>query len=159
MNYEDKIQIRRARSHEAHVLTNIALRAKQSNGYDDLFMDACKDELSVKASHMKENEYWVAELCTVCGFVCLADGPEPRVGELRALFIEPDWQRCGVGRCLWLKIRQRAESKGIEKVQVDADPASVAFYESNGFDITENVPSGSINGRFIPRMEIQIGLY
>ncbi len=113
MNHE--IKIRRAKSHEAHVLTNIALRAKQLNGYDDSFMGACKDELTVTASHMKEGEYWVAELYNVCGFVCLVEGLEPRVGEVHALFIDPDWQRCGVGKSLWLKIIQRAESKGIEK--------------------------------------------
>lgn len=156
MTHEVKIKIRRAKSHEAHVLTNIALRAKQSNGYDDSFMAACKDELTVTAADMKECEYWVAELDIVCGFICLVEGPDPRVGEIHALFIEPNRQRCGVGKNLWLKIIQRAESKGIEKIQLDADPEAIAFYESIGFKIRESVPSGSIKGRFIPRMEIQL---
>jgi N-acetylglutamate synthase-like GNAT family acetyltransferase len=150
------VQVRRAKSHEADVLTNIAMRAKQSNGYDASFMDACRDELTVTASHMKKAEYWVAELDTVCGFVCLVESVEPKVGEVYALFIDPDWQRCGIGKSLWLKILQRAELKGIEKIRLDADPVATSFYISIGFNVIENVPSGSIKGRFIPRMEIHL---
>ncbi len=158
MNHEEKIQVRRAKLHETQMLTDIALRAKRSNGYDDSFMDACKDELTVTTSHMKEGEYWVAELDYVCGFICLVEGLEPRVGEVHALFIDPDWQRCGVGKSLWLKIIQQAESKGMVKIQLDADPAAVPFYESIGCKIIANVPSGSIPGRLIPRMEAHLDL-
>ncbi len=61
MVHNKKLRIRRARSHEADVLTGIALRSKKSNGYDDVFMEACTDELTVTATHIKEGEYWVAE--------------------------------------------------------------------------------------------------
>jgi len=37
------IQLRRARPEEAQELTKIAMRLKQSNGYDDSFMNACED--------------------------------------------------------------------------------------------------------------------
>jgi N-acetylglutamate synthase-like GNAT family acetyltransferase len=122
------VQVRRVKSHEADVLTNIAMRAKQSNGYDASFKDACKDELTVTASHMKEAEYWVAELDTVRGFFCLVEGVEPKVGEVYALFIDPDWQRCVIGKSLWCKIIQRAELKGIEKIRLETDPAATSFY-------------------------------
>lgn len=154
MNSQDNILLRRAKSQESHALTEIAIRAKQSNGYDASFMDACKDELTVTSSDLQKGEYWIAEHEAVCGFVSLFIGIESGVGELHSLFIDPEWQGRGVGKKLWFKIRERASSIGIEKIKVDADPAAVAFYESIGFKTVAKVPSGSIEGRFLPRMEI-----
>jgi len=82
METDNSIKIRRAKPNEALELTKIAVRAKQSNGYDELFMEACKDELSVSATHIDQGEYWVAEQDTPCGFACLVIGKESLVGEL-----------------------------------------------------------------------------
>jgi len=153
---DNTIQIRRARPEEAPELTEIAMRAKQSNGYDDSFMNACADELRVSAAQIEHGEYWVAEQDIVCGFVCLTIETDTGVGELHSLFINPDWQRRGVGKRLWFKVRQSALLQGIEKIQLDSDPSAVKFYESIGFDKVALVPSGSIKGRFLPRMEIHL---
>ena len=67
-----KIDLRRARPNEAAMLTDLSMR---SNGYDDAFMEACREELTVTAARMAEGEYWVAEADAVCGYVCLAVEP------------------------------------------------------------------------------------
>jgi len=42
------------------------MRSKRSNGYDEPFMAACREELTVTGEHLVEGEYWVAD----CGVVC-----------------------------------------------------------------------------------------
>ncbi len=149
-----KIEIRQARPDEAEVLTDLSIRSKRSNGYNDAFMEACREELTVTPSRMAEGEYWVAETDVVCGCVCLAESVEGGSGEVHALFIDPDMRRRGVGKLLWLKVVELAKSKGMTKLHLDADPFAVSFYEAMGFVVVGKAPSGSIKGRMIPKMEI-----
>lgn len=149
------ITIRRARSDEIEILTELSMRAKRSNGYDDAFMEACRAELTVTPTRMREGEYWVAASGFVCGCVCLKE-TDDAYGEVHAFFIDPDCQRQGIGRSLWLKVVERASSLGIKTLFLDADPAAVPFYRAMGFVEIGHVPSGSIEGRMLPRMECQL---
>lgn len=149
------IKIRRARVDEADILTDLSMRAKRSNGYDDAFMEACRAELTVTAARMKEGEYWVAESANVCGCVCLKETQDSH-GEVHAFFIDPKYQRQGIGRMLWLKLIERSKTLGIETLSLDADPEAVPFYRAMGFVEISKIPSGSIEGRMLPRMQCQI---
>ncbi|MGI9504361.1 MAG: GNAT family N-acetyltransferase [Geminicoccaceae bacterium] len=149
------ITIRRARSDEAGVLTDLSMRAKRSNGYDDAFMEACRAELTVRADRVEDGDYWVAVSGSVCGWVCLEDAGD-RCGEVSAFFIDPEWQRRGVGRSLWRKVVERAEILGIKTLFLDSDPAAVPFYRAMGFVEIGLTPSGSIEGRMLPRMACQL---
>ncbi len=149
------VTIRRARSDEARVLTDLSMRAKRSNGYDEAFMEACRAELTVTAARMEEGEYWVADSDDLCGCVCLkaaGDGD----GEVHAFFIDPEWQRRGVGRSLWRKVLERAKILGMKTLFLDSDPAAVPFYRAMGFVEIGHTPSGSIEGRMLPRMACQL---
>lgn len=148
--------LRPARPDEALVLTDLAMRSKRSNGYDAAFMAACRHELTVCPSHLARAEYWLAEIDVVCGFACLAVHDGNRAGEIDAFFIDPDWQRKGVGRALWSKLLERARSMELDELVVAADPAAVAFYEAMGFRIIGQEASGSIPGRLIPRMQTRV---
>lgn len=152
---EPAIQIRRARLDEADTLTDISMRSKRSNGYDDAFMERCREELAVTAERMGEGEYWVAEADRVCGLICLK-AVEDDQGQVHAVFIDPDFQRRGVGRMLWSKLIERAEALGMRGLYLDADPAAVPFYLAMGFAVVGEVPSGSIAGRMLPRMSIKL---
>ncbi|MGI9487707.1 MAG: GNAT family N-acetyltransferase [Geminicoccaceae bacterium] len=149
------IEIRRARSDEADFLTDLSMRSKRSNGYDDAFMEACREELTVTASRLEEGEYWVAQSDVVCGCACLLDVSDG-YGEVHAFFIDPDFQRQGIGRALWLKLVERAKARDISVLSLDADPAAVPFYRVLGFVEVGKAPSGSIEGRTLPRMEIRL---
>lgn len=149
------IEIRRARLDEADIITDLSMRAKRSNGYDDAFMEACREELTVTASRMEEGEYWVARSHAICGCVCLL-ATDGETGEVHALFVEPDDQRQGVGRLLWQKVAERAKALGMKTLYLDADPAAVPFYEAMGFVTVGESPSGSIKGRMLPRMKIEL---
>lgn len=151
------IQIRLAKPNELAILTTLSLRSKRSNGYDDAFMDACREELTVTVERMEEGEYWVADSGGICGCVCFTpDISDKNTAEINTFFIDPDWQRKGVGRLLWEKILERAAQQSITTLMLDADPYAVSFYEAMGFETIGETPSGSIPGRVLPRMSIKL---
>jgi hypothetical protein len=61
------IKIRKARPEDVKDLTELSIRSKRSNGYDEAFMAACREELTVTEDHLADGEYWVAESGVVCG--------------------------------------------------------------------------------------------
>ena len=150
------IRIRRARNEDVGVLTDLSMRSKRSNGYDEPFMAACRKELTVTGERLLEGEYWVAESDVVCGCACLVADPSSRSGEVHAFFIDPEWQGKGLGRLLWQKLVERAKEKGLAGLHLDADPFAVPFYKALGFEVVGEVPSGSIAGRSLPHMTIAI---
>jgi N-acetylglutamate synthase-like GNAT family acetyltransferase len=119
-------------------------------------MAACREELTVTEESLGEGEYWVAEAGAVRGCACLSADPDGRAGEIHAFFIDPDWQRRGIGRLLWQKLLERANGQDLERIYLDADPAAVPFYEALGFEATGESPSGSIAGRTLPYMTLHL---
>lgn len=150
------IKIRKARPEDVAALTELSIRSKRSNGYDEAFMAACREELTVTEDHLADGEYRVAESGVVCGCACLTADPNGRSGEIHTFFIDPDWQRRGIGRLLWRKLAERAKEAGLARLRLDADPFAVPFYEALGFEVTGETPSGSIAGRNLPQMTIAI---
>jgi ribosomal protein S18 acetylase RimI-like enzyme len=131
------IKIRKARPEDVKDLTELSIRSKRSNGYDEAFMAACREELTVTEDHLADGEYWVAESGVVCGCA-----------------IDPDWQRQGIGRLLWKKLLERAKERRLERLHLDADPAAAPFYGALGFEVAGESPSGSIAGRTLPHMTL-----
>ena len=123
-------------------------------------MAACRDELTVTAEQLRKQEWWVAidteKSDAVCGCACLDVHAHSRTGEVDALFIDPLWQRKGVGKLLWVKLRERAAQQNLVSLTLAADPNAVPFYEAIGWTIQGQTPSGSIADRFLPRMVIDL---
>ena len=53
--------------------------------------------------------------------------------ELEDLFVDPDWMRRGVGRRLVEDVVAVAKRRGIDRIEVTANPHADAFYRSVGF--------------------------
>lgn len=152
-----QIPIRRANPDDAPALTALALRSKQSNGYDDAFMAACVEELTVTPALIASETYFVAQNgSATCGMACLSEGRATGSGVIHAFFVDPDFKRRGVGRNLWAAILSECANRSLTHLHLDADPAAVPFYRALGFEITKMVPSGSIAGRELPRMAMEI---
>jgi N-acetylglutamate synthase-like GNAT family acetyltransferase len=151
------VTIRRARVAEAAALTDLSIRSKASNGYDADFMAACRDELTVTPARMRSGTYWVAaEDDALCGCVALGMDEGCTSGEVNAFFVDPGWQRRGVGLLLWYALRDEAQARGLVRLHLAADPAAVAFYERIGFVTMGSIPSGSIKGRSLPHMTLAL---
>ncbi len=149
------ISLRSARVTEADALTKLCLRSKAVWGYSGDFMRACRNELSltpddIRASHVqvaasKDQILGVAQI-TLKG----------SVAELDKLFVDPAVLRSGTGRMLFEWARKTAHEAGATVLRMDADPDAAGFYRRMGAVDDGMVPSGSIPGRVIPRLKIDL---
>ncbi len=151
------VALRPARPADAAALTQISLLSKQSNGYDDVFMAACRAELTITPAMIQSTSYWVAEVNgSPCGMVCLSHGDTEHSGNVSAFFVLPDNKRQGIGKLLWQQVLCECRNRSLDRVHLDADPGAVPFYQALGFKITKMVASGSIAGRDLPYMELDL---
>ena len=143
------MHVRPARVDEAVALTELAMRSKAHWGYDDAFMAACRDELTIREDHIAHVD--VAELDgQIVGMVRL----EPECVE--DLFVEPTAIGTGVGRVLFRHVVRRAAAEGMARLSIDADPNAEGFYLAMGAVRVGESPSGSIPGRLLPRLELTV---
>jgi GNAT superfamily N-acetyltransferase len=149
------LQLRPGRRHEARLLSELALRSKGHWGYDQAFLDACRDELTLTPEEVEAKRVTVAERDgRLVGFVALAG--EPPHGTLDDLFVEPEHIGTGVGRALWEHAIGMAARLGFERITLEADPGAEPFYLAMGARRCGSVPSGSIPGRRIPLLEFSL---
>ncbi|MFJ7247779.1 GNAT family N-acetyltransferase [Kitasatospora sp. NPDC098652] len=149
------MRIRSARPDEAELLTAIALRAKAYWGYDEAFMAACREELTLDAAAVERASALVAEEgARVVGFAALTGAPPS--GELDMLFVEPDRIGHGIGRALFERVRDQARAVGLHRFTIDADPNAEPFYLAMGAVRIGSTPSGSIPGRELPLLAVEL---
>jgi GNAT superfamily N-acetyltransferase len=143
--------VRDARPDEAAALGDLAHRSKAVWGYDDAFLDACREELSVSPAHMDVDRVRVIEGSgSIHGFYRLSiEGDE---GCVELLFVDPESMGRGYGRVLWDDMIGVARGAGLTVVILDSDPNAEAFYRVMGCMEAGQAPSGSIPGRMLPRL-------
>ncbi|WP_165814714.1 GNAT family N-acetyltransferase [Labrenzia sp. 011] len=150
------LTIRRAVLGDRDHLTDLCMRSKKSNGYDEAFMAQCAEELRVRDSWITDDHIWLAETddgkAVGCIRLCIAaDG---MTGEVGTCFVDPHWKGKQVGRMLFAPLLDEAGSRGLTRIGLDSDPFAEAFYARMGFTTIGRSPSGSIAGRTLPRMEL-----
>jgi GNAT superfamily N-acetyltransferase len=149
------ISLRPARPNEAAFLTELCLRSKAVWGYDEKFIAACRPEVTMTPETIATSCVVVAEIDG--GVVGMAQLTVRSSGaELDKLFIEPGSLRSGIGRTLVSWAQAEASKSGVGTLMVDADPYAAAFYRRCGAVDVGSVPSGSIPGRFLPRLSFPL---
>jgi GNAT superfamily N-acetyltransferase len=149
------IVLRAARPDEAALLGEIALRAKGYWGYDEEFLEACRQELTFTAADIQSRRIVVAQAAgTVVGFYSL-DGQPPE-GDLGNMWIEPGAIGTGLGRRLWTHAIETAQAAGFGELSIEAEPNAEGFYLAMGAERTGETPSGSIPGRVLPLMTFKV---
>jgi GNAT superfamily N-acetyltransferase len=149
------IRMRRARAQEADVLSELALRSKGHWGYDQEFLDACRAELTFGPDEVSDRHFVVAEAGDqVLGFYSV-DG-EPPVGELGNMWVEPGWIGAGLGRRLWEHAMATAREAGFTTLNIGAEPHAEGFYRAMGAMPIGEIPSGSVPGRMLPLLQVQV---
>ncbi|HEX4904830.1 MAG TPA: bifunctional GNAT family N-acetyltransferase/class I SAM-dependent methyltransferase [Acidimicrobiales bacterium] len=143
------MHIRPARPGEEAALTELAMRSKAHWGYDDAFMAACRDELTIRPEHLPRID--VADLDgRIVGMVRLEHEA------IEDLFVEPDAIGTGVGGELFRHAVRRAATEGMSRLLIDADPNAEGFYAAMGAVKVGESPSGSIAGRVLPQLELAV---
>lgn len=147
------MKVRPGTAGEAPALSGLALRSKGYWGYDEEFLFACRDELTVRPADVGARRTLVVEEAGhVLGFTTL-DGEAPQ-GALGMMFVEPAAIGRGVGRLLFERTMEQARRLGFVRLTIDADPNAEPFYVAMGAIRIGVTPSGSIPGRELPLLEI-----
>lgn len=150
------IRLRNALQDELSSLSALCLRSKAHWGYDAAFITACRAELTLHPDDLQTTNIQVAE-----SDAAVAGLAQVRVVGMEAnllkLFIEPALLGAGIGRLLFEWATSKARDLGATTMTIDADPGAAPFYERMGAHHAGFVPSGSIPGRMLPRMLMQLG--
>lgn len=147
--------IRPARREECSALTELAMRSKAVWGYDADFMEACREELTITPEMFDSDILEVLEVDgEIAGFYRLRR--EGEVVEIYDFFIDPAHLRRGYGKRLWRKLMEDARAYGAPTLGVDSDPQAEPFYAAMGMRRVGKAPSGSIPGRFLPRLTMAL---
>jgi len=152
---ETKLKIRPAHLYELPALSDLCLRSKAYWKYDRAFIEACREELTITPENLNDDYIMVADDDGKhAGVIHLV--LEGTTAELEKLFIDPNWIGKGVGRKLFKWAVETARAKGATLMNVVADPGAVPFYEKMGFKQFATFPSGSIPGRELPHMRLNL---
>ena len=157
MTIKREIALRAARPEEARALSQIAFASKAHWGYDAAFMAACREELTVREEHIAKRSVLVAEGPggTTFGFggLCTRENGEP---EIWHLFVAPEAMGQGAGRLLTEALIDKARAIGAPRLWVESDPNAESFYRACGFRRVGETPSGSIAGRSLPLLVMEL---
>ena len=151
------VQIRRAAPDEADVLTEIAHAAKRHWGYPENWIQQWKADLTITPEFIARNEMYVAmngEEILGCCAIAFSES----MAELEHMWIRPEHIGNGVGRALFLHVKERAAQLKIPALEISADPNAEGFYERMGATRIGEVRS-EIEGkpRVLPRMTVSLG--
>ncbi len=148
--------IRAARPDEAAALTALAMRSKRSWGYDEAFMQRALPDMIVTPEDIARSYCRIAELDSkVCGYV-LSLSLDAESVLLRDLFVEPEYFGRGIGTALFHRALRHAQARGAQRLTLEADPNSQAFYERFGMRCVGRAASIAGNGRTLPILEVSL---
>lgn len=150
------MKIRAARPDEADLLTDLCMRSKASWGYDDAFMAASREVLTLTPQRIAGGHVWVAEEAGGAILGVTAIVPDGADQELDLLFVDPTAHRGGVGRFLLLHAVEQARLAGAKELLIAADVNAAGFYERCGAVRIGEIPSDAIPGRMLPVLSITL---
>lgn len=119
------MRIRPARAGEEERLREVACAAKSHWGYE-----AERVREWAKSLEYVGKDVWVADVGEPVGYATLI--VEGELGELDELWVEPNWIGRGIGSELFRFVAARAASFGAARLEWEADPNAVGFYERMG---------------------------
>jgi ribosomal protein S18 acetylase RimI-like enzyme len=151
-----EIQILPAKPEQAKALTQIALAAKAHWGYPERWMELWRPQLTFTSAYFEKNESWVAELngISVAFYTLLQKDGNAWVEDL---WVSPELIGKGIGKSLFLHALNISRQRGFKKLQLEADPNAVGFYEKMGmYKIGERRYELEGQLRILPKMEIKL---
>ncbi len=149
------ILLRDARRDELDALSELCLRSKAVWGYDDAFIEACREELSLAPADLDQTLVQVAETDT--GAVAVVQvSVEGDEAMLDKLFVDPGSLRSGAGRRLLDWAADAARRGGADHMVIEADPQAAEFYRRMGATDAGHAPSAAIPGRMLPRLVLAL---
>lgn len=158
------MEIMKATQGEAQILSDLAFRAKAYWGYNQKFMETCREDLAVRAAEIETNHVYVAkDVGNIVGFYSLQCLQVET--ELNKFFIDIGTIRKGIGKRLWEHMRKTARQMHVERVSSIAIRMRKVFtarWEQNelvschqAFFQTENFRSWNMSSKMGSTKEIE----
>lgn len=148
---------RRAVAGDLPALSALCLRSKAVWGYDAAFLEACRDELTLRPGDLKASAVGLAVLAGVPLAVAqVGPADEEGAAELWKLFIAPEAIGQGLGRAMMVWARAAARACGARHLYIVSDPGAEGFYLRQGAVRSGETPSSSIPGRKLPRLRLTV---
>jgi len=148
--------LRAAEPDEAGALTELALAAKASWGYDAAFMARCRDVMTMSPDAIARHPYYLIDSGdnTPLGFYGFdfSDG----LLTLDWLFVTPVAQGRGWGRLLFEHAIAVARAKRFGYFRIVSDPHAEAFYLHLGARRCGNAPSDLYPDRILPVLRFDL---
>jgi len=148
------ISIRRVVPEESDTLSQIAFSAKAHWGYPERWMERWRPQLTFTPDYFEADESWAAEIDHApIAFYTLQ--VRPTGAWLENLWVSPEFIGRGIGRMLFLHALESSRQRGYKRLQLEADPNAVGFYQRMGMKrIGERVSEVEGEWRVLPIMEI-----
>ncbi len=149
------MQLRKPNTGELAFINAMIMRSKAHWGYDQEFLDRCRDELAFTTERLASERVRVTgEPGLVTGTVEISlDGQTANIG---MLFVDPKAIGSGAGRVLYEWALNFAKEHKAGHMMIESDPFAQGFYEKMGAVVVGKVPSGSIPGRFLPLLQHEL---
>ena len=140
---------------ELPALSELCMRSKAVWGYDADFMAACLKELTFVPGDLVSSRIAVAaQGKSVLGVAQVK--MMGRDADLQKLFVEPSALRGGVGKALFDWAIDAAREMGASQMIIEADPDAAPFYRRLGARDIGLALSGSIAGRMLPKLALDL---
>lgn len=129
-------------------LTDLAIRAKASWGYEPAWLEMWKKDLTITPDFITKQVVKVAEENgEVIGFAAL----NLEDAEIDHFWIEPNRMRDGVGRALFTAIEAAMAANRVIRATIVSDPNAEGFYLRMGAQRIGEVES-TPRGRYLPKL-------
>ena len=148
-------KLRAPTTNELAKLSDLCFRSKAMWGYDTAFMEACRRELTFAPCDLHSTQIAVVEedgnLVGVAQIKVLGDQ-----ADLLKLFVDPSALHTGIGAALLAWAAEVAQEMGAKQLVIEADPGAAPFYRRMGARDVGHAASGSIPGRVLPKLMIDV---
>ncbi len=146
-------KILRAQPADADQLKAIAVAAKAHWGYTPEWMAQWAQLFQIEGEHLIKHEaYKLVHNDAIVGwYVIILRQPTALLDDL---WVEPALIGKGLGRLLFEHAQQRAAQLGAQRIEIEAEPYAIGFYEHMGATTVGEIESSM--GRKLPIMEIKL---
>jgi GNAT superfamily N-acetyltransferase len=151
------IKLRQALVSEANDLCNLAIRSKAIWGYEEEFLQQCRQWIKIDKEYIEKWPVVVLEKNNeIKGFYSLKKINEEN--RLDNLWIEPKFVRCGYGQILFQDAIEVARTLKWNHFRLAGEPKAVVFYKKMGARLIGSVQSRLKADLFLPHMEYDLNL-
>jgi N-acetylglutamate synthase-like GNAT family acetyltransferase len=146
--------IRAARTDEAQILSNLAVRSKSHWGYAPQFLERCRQHLEINHDYIRD---WPVRVLEVEGQVAGFYSLKNIKGENRLdnLWLDLPYIGKGFGKTMLLHSIATAQEMGWERVRLATDEGGKTFYQKFGGKIIGKVKSRLGADIFLTHMEFE----